>query len=817
MTLTSSASGQLLSAQLDLSAYAKNHSSDELLRKFLDTAEDLTGSKVGFFHFVEEDQETLSLQMWSSRTLSHFCKANGRGLHYNIKEAGVWVDCAHQKKAVIHNDYLSLPHRKGFPANHVLIQRELVVPVFRNELLVAILGVGNKPTNYTNEDLEKMEILASLAWDLVQTKILEEKLKISVDQFSRVTEESPDAIFIVDKKGNYTFANKAASELLGYTIEELCKMNIRDLGEEGISGERFTSLVGKGKLFTEMKIRRKDGGWVPVDLNAVVLPTGDMYGSCRDLSKRLRAEKLVQQGEEKFRQVIAQMKQGLAVHEAVYDEQGKMVDYKFLEMNDSFCTLSGIDRSEAIGKTVMELLPSTEKYWVENYEKVVKTGEPLFFESFAREIGRYFAVTAYRNQENQFATLIQDVTDKMMSEQELLLQNKIAQAFVTSSNNEFFKTVLDVFLKNFNSRYGFFGYINKEGNMVCPSMTYDIWEETLIPEKSSVFPKNTWGGLWGESIKRKQTLIKNEGLVVPMGHVKLDNSMSAVILRSQEVIGILMLGNKEEGYSAADSQRLDRLCGYISPLLFSMLKELDYKQELIEAKQKAEENDQLKSAFLANMSHEIRTPLNSILGFVDLIDDQEIEPENQSRYFDIIRLSSKRLMKTINDIIDISRIEAGQVLVGESEFRIRENLLELETSFRSEAEQKGLEFELDLSQIQEQDIFVTDTEKVNAILVNLVKNAIKYTLKGRILVACEATEKMILFFVKDTGIGIPADKVEIIFDRFAQADNLMTRSYEGSGLGLSICKAYAEMINAKLWFESEVGTGSTFYLAIPQN
>ena len=169
--------GRIIRTRLSLLEFAMTHSLDEVLQKTLDEVGDLVESPIGFYHFVEEDQKTLSLQAWSTRTLNEFCKAEGKGMHYAIDQAGVWTDCVLQKRAVIHNDYLSLPHRKGMPEGHAAVIRELVVPIMRGGKVMAILGVGNKPSDYDEEDMNTVSVLADVAWEITRRKKAEEQIK----------------------------------------------------------------------------------------------------------------------------------------------------------------------------------------------------------------------------------------------------------------------------------------------------------------------------------------------------------------------------------------------------------------------------------------------------------------------------------------------------------------------------------------------------------------------------------------------------------------------------------------------------------------
>jgi two-component sensor histidine kinase len=166
--------------RLRLFEFAATHSLNELLQKTLDEVGELTQSPIGFYHFMESDQKTLTLQAWSTRTIKEFCTAEGKGMNYPIDKAGVWVDCVHQRKPVIHNDYASLPHRRGLPKGHAELVRELVVPIMRSGRIVALLGVGNKPTDYTEKDIIFVSLLADTAWGIAEIKKAEERIMTSL-------------------------------------------------------------------------------------------------------------------------------------------------------------------------------------------------------------------------------------------------------------------------------------------------------------------------------------------------------------------------------------------------------------------------------------------------------------------------------------------------------------------------------------------------------------------------------------------------------------------------------------------------------------
>ena len=256
----------------------------------------------------------------------------------------------------------------------------------------------------------------------------------------------------------------------------------------------------------------------------------------------------------------------------------------------------------------------------------------------------------------------------------------------------------------------------------------------------------------------------------------------------------------------------------------SIQKEMEMK--LLKAKQHAEESDRLKSAFLANMSHEIRTPMNGILGFAELLKEPELSGEKQQAYISIIEQSGARMLNIINDIIDISKIEAGLMNLKISDTNINDNIEYLYTFFKPEVEGKGMTLQYKTPLSAQEATIATDREKAYAILTNLVKNAIKYSNEGTIELGYELAtgsapalsisgKTMLQFYVKDTGLGIPKEKHKAIFERFIQADISNTKTYQGAGLGLAITKAYVEMLGGKIWVESEEGIGSTFYFTLP--
>jgi len=247
------------------------------------------------------------------------------------------------------------------------------------------------------------------------------------------------------------------------------------------------------------------------------------------------------------------------------------------------------------------------------------------------------------------------------------------------------------------------------------------------------------------------------------------------------------------------------------------------EKKLLEAKEKAEESDRLKSAFLANMSHEIRTPMNAILGFTELLTmpDSEITPAEKENFIRLIHNSGNNLLQLIDDIIDISKIEANQLKVHIKECALRSSFHDIKQSFLEIRKLKGKE-QVDIrinENAQIRDLVIkTDPLRFNQIFTNLIDNALKFTDEGFIEFGYEIQNmETLLFYVKDTGRGMDQKKKDLVFERFRKIEDDSTRLYRGAGLGLAICKSLVELMGGKIWVESVLGAGSTFYFTLPLN
>ncbi len=320
--------------------------------------------------------------------------------------------------------------------------------------------------------------------------------------------------------------------------------------------------------------------------------------------------------------------------------------------------------------------------------------------------------------------------------------------------------------------------------------------------------------------KKKALLLKKPDILklVESGEIEQIGNMCEVwlgvpLLSGPDIIGVLAVQDyhNPNAYDKGSKEILE----FVSSQIGMAIQRKKFIEDLVAAKEEAQESNRLKSAFLANMSHEIRTPMNSILGFSELLKNPRLTGDQKGRFIATIEKSGERMLNLINDIVDISKIESGQMEVHKSAVDLQNSMLFLLDFFKPEFNKSKPDVQLRLNMPPEKTTIHTDKEKLHSVLINLIKNAEKFTKTGVVEFGFRPGEGVLNFFVKDTGIGIPKDKHPRVFDRFYQVDTSLSSGYEGAGLGLPITKAFVELLGGNIWLESEPGKGTTFYFSLP--
>ena len=347
----------IMKVRLRLLQYATTHAVDELLQATLDELEALTGSTIGFFHFLDEDQKALQLQAWSTNTIQSMCKAEGKGNHYSVEQAGVWADCIRQRRPVVHNDYASLDHRRGTPEGHATIIRELTIPVLRNGLIVAILGVGNKPQDYHETDVDLASTLADFVWDIIERRQAEDALRESEEKFRTLVTWTYDWEQWVDPQGNIVYISPSCERITGYSPEEFVldpTLLVYIVHPEDRRSykkhEQLPQDETAGIDTVEYRIIARDGTehWIDHICRPLFGEDGRYLGrriSNRDITGRKLAEKEIlerNQKENMLTQAIHTMQ--LEIARDLHDTVGQNISYLRMRLDH----LSGIERQDQL-------------------------------------------------------------------------------------------------------------------------------------------------------------------------------------------------------------------------------------------------------------------------------------------------------------------------------------------------------------------------------------------------------------------------------------------------------------------------------------
>jgi PAS domain S-box-containing protein len=350
----------MFQARTRLLLFANVHSMDEVLEETLNEAEKLMGSLIGFYHFVDPDQNALTLQNWSTRTKKDFCKAEGKGSHYAIADAGVWADCVRERRPIIHNDYASLLNKKGMPPGHAKVVRELVVPVMRGDAVVAIMGIGNKAIDYDERDVKVAAFFADLAWNIVEPKIAEQAVQRAAAEIKDLYDHAPCGYHSLDKDGMFVRINETELAWLGYRQEEvLGKLNFADLitaDSKKTFKEKFPHFKTAGFIRDlEFEMIRKDGSILPVLVSATAITDKDgnylmSRSTVYDITERKRAEEVVKQLGQRDEMILNSAGEGI---------YGTDMEGNITFVNASAAKMLGYDAQEMIGKNSHHLFHHT--------------------------------------------------------------------------------------------------------------------------------------------------------------------------------------------------------------------------------------------------------------------------------------------------------------------------------------------------------------------------------------------------------------------------------------------------------------------------
>lgn len=507
-----------------------------------------------------------------------------------------------------------------------------------------------------------------------------------------------------------------------------------------------------------------------------------------------------------------------AANEAIFVTDGDIC----IETNKKASEMFGYTHSELIGLKSTEIVSNDYK---ELLAANMKSGNNEPYEANAlRKDGSVFPALfhgrmfEFLGKSTQITTVL-DLTKEKRNESRLKSLLQISQ-LETETDSELFDFTINKAIELTDSKIGLI-YLYEESSKIFELNSWSserTGESMIAPQRIFNLEK---AGVCADIIQdRKAVLLNAENIEARLDELKtiglknLKNFLSIPVIIDGTIKAIAAVGNKSSSYDETDTTQL-------SLLLDAAWKVLERKQhfnQLKEEKNKAQQADHLKSAFLANMSHEIRTPMNGILGFSDILSLPHITELDKQECLDQIKVNGRHLLRIIDDLIDISLIESDRLNMMNEEFDIKQIIQEQALQLQKSVLEKNSNISVVLSIPDSEKIVVkSDPDRVRQIILNLLNNAEKFTKTGFIECGYNivANNTEIEIFVKDTGIGIPKDKLDIIFERFRQVDDSYNRKYGGTGLGLSIVKHIIDKLGSKIVLESTEGEGSTFSFRLP--
>ena len=673
-----------------------------------------------------------------------------------------------------------------------------------------------------NEMGEMVNFLA-IKEDITEQKLTREALEESENIFHSFMNNIPAGIFVKDPSGKYLFLNKYNEHI--HNIKDWRGKTAYDFFPKEIAGQ-FTEddqKVLKGEhLNIEGSIKNKDGAFFHYKNQQFRIDRADgsklIGGISLDVTKEKEIQQEIIESERNFRLVFENSPMGIYIANC---------DGDILDANQALLNILGSPSIEATRKiNVLNFPPMIQNGYADKFRKCVDNGQIIEFElayhtMWGKDTHLHSFLVPLKNNQNiveKVYTLIDDITERKKAERVRSILFNISNAVNSTENLQQLVSFIQAELGTIIDTTNFFIalYDEESETLSLPFFTdeYDVYDSIPAEKTLTHYVIKNRKSILADA--DKVTELVNRGIIRRVGETSMV-WLGVPLIVEEKIIGVIAVQSYHDKNAFTESDK--KMLEFISDQISMAIHRKNADDELKNALKKAEESDRLKSAFLANMSHEIRTPMNGIMGFASLLREPDLDNQDMNSYLDVIDRSGNRLLNIINDIIDISKIEAGQMEAQITATNINEQMQFLHSFFKPETDQKGIQLSF-IPEAGDQNLIIqTDKEKLLAVMTNLIKNAIKYSRKGSIDFGynreVKEKEETLIFFVKDTGIGIPVDRQEAIFERFIQADIEDSQVFEGAGLGLAISKAFVEIMGGKIWLESEEGKGSTFFFTVP--
>jgi PAS domain S-box-containing protein len=638
--------------------------------------------------------------------------------------------------------------------------------------------IDRKPRTLNKEQQQALNLLAKE----VVSQIVQRQKSIEKDKLERLFNLSIDLICIAGMDGYFKKINPAFTAILGWTMEEMLEKPFVDFihpADIAASQAQLEKLKkGEKTIDYESRYKTKSGGYVLIRWVANPdMVTGELYAIGRYDANRAIWERDLLLSEEKHRSLF-ENSQGLM---CMHDLEGN-----FMAINPAGAATVGYTVEELNGTSLFDLIPPGTEPLLKGYlDEIKSTGKSKGLMKVVHKNGS-LKTWMYNNiisegVSGKYVTgTAVDITERVLLEKEL-----------KESNKRFFKVFdknpVSMVLSNIGT--GKIEYVNE-----AFQDTFGFAKEEVIGKTASEL-----GMLSAEEREKSISLLREQGSVKSLqGIVYRKDRKQIWVITSLEIVEI-----NESSFILASILDIDQ--------------QKKIEEEMMLAKEKAEQAVVAKNSFLANMSHEIRTPMNAIIGYTELLGQSDLD-EEQAEHVSYVKIAGTNLLHIINDILDFSKIESGKIALESAPFNLKQMLKGIYNLLNVRTVEKKLDYNFFLDASLPEYV-LGDSVRLNQILVNLIGNAIKFTVKGHVTVSVkkiseDSNSYKLKFTVQDTGIGIPASKIDAIFERFTQANTETTRKFGGTGLGLSIAKSLVELQGGEMHLTSELGKGSEFWFEL---
>jgi PAS domain S-box-containing protein len=890
-------------AILELDAL-KNSSKNEILDHVLEQALKITKSKLGYIYFYDEESKLISIYSWS-RSVMPECMVVNPQTEYELDKTGLWGEAIRQRKPIITNDYnAENEYKRGIPEGHVKMTRHMNVPIFKDEKIVALIGVANKEKVYTEFDVINLDKLLTNTIKIIsrfdQVKELENDAFDKQEELELFFSTTVDMLCISSFDGYFKRLNASWSNTLGWSEVELkSRPYIEFVHPDDVAKTLAIAndlRFGNEVIGFENRYLCKDGTYKYISWNSFALiKKGIIIAAAHDITEHKRFELKLIESKTELENAYKMLQRSNYDITLLYDIYKRLAETVNLDelLHIAQDTLIEFLNPRAIGIYIYD--KKEKALMLKSHfgfpDALIKTISKLYVRegTSGKTCDREIMLNILKNKYENKTVL--DILEKQELKNLInipLLSGKEAVGainFVFTEENDYINDDLKKLLEAIGSQLGaaifnslLYSQVSQELiekerlEKIQVKIQKELENERdfvtrmmeIIPVAIAVVEKNgeiTYANKTSEAVLGiKPSLAEKRKYNSPEWKtIMLDGSpypdelqpFMRVMNTKKQVFNIIQGIEWPDGskkiLSINGSPQIDQN-GEIDWVVFSMLdisERIEYEENLKKsmqiakiAKEDAEMANRAKSEFLANMSHEIRTPLNAVIGFSELLQQMINNPKHKS-YIESINTSGKSLLKLINDILDLSKIESGMMTLQLSPVNIHYLIHEIEQIFKQKALTKKLKFVVDIDKDIPLNLFL-DELRLRQILLNLVGNAIKFTDKGHIKISVMLMEEYneisnineqsfiddnkqniknenkfnLHICVEDTGIGVPKKEQEKIFDSFKQQSGQDNRKYEGTGLGLSICKKLVEMMNGKIYLESEVSKGSRFHVFI---